>query len=46
MLTDLFFLHEQYFEIREKDFLTSCTNVKGRHTENIGFWKTIGATEI
>ena len=38
MLTDLFSLHEQYFEIQEKEFLTSSTNVKGRLTENIGFW--------
>ena len=43
MLTDLFSLHEQYFEIQEKEFLTSSTNVKGRLTENIGFWETIGA---
>ena len=43
MLTDLFSLHEQYFEIQEKEFLTSSTYVKGRLTENIGFWETIGA---
>ena len=43
MLTNLFSLHEQYFEIQEKEFLTSSTNVKGRLTENIGFWETIGA---
>ena len=41
MLTDLFFLYEQYFEIQEKDFLTSSTNVKGRLTETFGFLENI-----
>ena len=36
MLTDLIYLHQQYFEIQEKDCLTSSTNVT-RLTEHIEF---------
>ena len=42
MFCDLFRLHEQYFEFQEKYFCTSITNVKGRLTENIGFWRSMG----
>ena len=40
---DLFYLHERYFEIQEKDIFTSSANVKGRLAQNIGFSQTIGA---
>ena len=43
MLTNLFLLPEQYFEIQEKEVLTSSKNVKGRLNEIIWFGKTIGA---
>ena len=43
IFTNTFYFHEQYFEIQEKDFVTSSINVKGRLTKNISFWKNIGA---